>query len=133
MHHGHARERAGVGEEEARREVVGGVDDHRRARDERRRGARQRAAAVELDRRGGEAAAERVGEGVELGAADVGVGEEDLPVQVGELDPIVVGDADRGHAGRRERERRGRADAAGADEHDQPVGRAHRKYSSRLK
>ena len=40
----------------------------------------------------------------------------DLPVQVGELDPVVVDDAERADAGRREIQRERRAEAAGADQ-----------------
>ena len=80
---------------------------------------------MELDRHAGEAPVEGVGEGVELGPAHVGVGEEDLAVQVGDLDPIVVRDAEGPDAGRRQRERRRRADAAGADDHHEILAAVH--------
>ena len=51
-----------------------------------------------------------------LGTADVGRGEQDLPLQVGELDHVVVDDADAADAGGGEVEEHRRAEPAGADD-----------------
>ena len=58
---------------------------------------------------------------LDLRLSDVHVVEQDLPMEVRCLDRIVVGDADRAHAGPREGDRRGTAQTADAhDEHTRP-------------
>jgi hypothetical protein len=53
-----------------------------------------------------------------LGHADLRGRVGDLPVQVGELDPIVIDDAERADAGGRQIQRERRAETAGADQED---------------
>ena len=65
--------------------------------------------------------ARRHGRGLRLRLADPVRGVGDLALQVGQLQPVVVDDADGADAGRREVQRERRAEPAGAD--DQHAGR----------
>ncbi len=130
----HPGEGAGVGEEEARGEVVGGVDDDGGAGDDVAHRGREGTAGDAGDHDARRAPLDGLGEGVELGAADVFGGEEDLAVEVGDIDAVVVDDREPLHAARDEGDRQRRADAARADDHHARRAEvAHRKYSSRLK
>ena len=53
---------------------------------------------------------------VDLAPADVGVRVHDLPLQVGDVDDVVVHDPDGAHAGRGQVQQRGAAETAGADD-----------------
>ena len=55
------------------------------------------------------------GGGVDLGLVDVGLSVDDLALQVGLVDDVVVDDAERADAGGGEVEQRGAAESAGAD------------------
>ena len=59
--------------------------------------------------------AQPIGGRVELRSADVGRAVDDLALQVADVDRVVVHEADRADAGRREVHRRRRSQAAGAD------------------
>ncbi len=125
MHDGLRFERGGVGGEELRGEVVGAFHDdvvvaHPGARVlgeetlvvENERGARVREETREAARGGVELRSPR---------RDVVVGEQDLPMEVGALDAIVVDDADRPYPGVCEPERHWRADAARTDDEHPPT------------
>ena len=102
-----ARQRARVGSEKLRREVVGPLEHDVVLPDERQRVVRQEARPVqpELRRRRSRVShgAERPRGRVELRRPDVGVGEQDLPVKVRALDDVVVAEAQRGHPGASQR------------------------------
>ena len=53
-----------------------------------------------------------------LGPPDVGGREEDLPLEVGEVDHVVVDDTDTTHAGRREIVQHGRSETSGPYDQD---------------
>ena len=67
---------------------------------------------VRFDAQRGVAAGEGAAEGGHLQLADVGVSEQDLPVQVAGVDAIVVDHPDPGDAGRAQRQRRRAAQTA---------------------
>jgi hypothetical protein len=132
VHHGHARETARVGQEKPRGEIVGGVDDGVDAADERSGRRGQRPPADHLDRKARSTREERALGRVGLARPDVGVGEQELPVQVLDLHRVLVGEYQRADARLGERDGRGRADAARPDdEHAKRSERAIRRSTHR--
>src|SRR4029079_18072517 len=108
----------GVVDEVARREVVGAVDDEVVAADDLEGVGRVEGDVVAHH---GDVRVDPVHRGLGrrgLGPTDVGVGVDDLPVQVGEVDDVGVDDADGADAGGREVEQRWRPEAAGAHDED---------------
>src|SRR5690606_22748193 len=84
-----------------------------------------------LDARGRHPAADQlVGQRLDLEAADVGGGELHLPLQVGELHPVVVAQQQAAGAGGAERVGHRAAEPAGADDGERGAGRHWAKYSS---
>ncbi len=63
---------------------------------------------------------QRLARGRHLGLADGGVVVHDLPLQVGRFDPIVIDDDEVAHAGARQVDGGGRAQAAHADDERRP-------------
>jgi hypothetical protein len=137
-----------VGGEELGREVVAALDDHVVARRELDGVVREHPLRVTLDAELGHQAEQRGCRGLDLRLADVVVAKEDLTMEVRGLDDVVVGDADRAHAGACERHRGGTAEATRADHEDtracedESIGHGETstssaltpgKYSSRLK
>jgi hypothetical protein len=114
VHHRYAREPARVRREELGREVVGPLEHHVGRPREGHCVLRQQARGVKHDLDPRDPRPKRPGRGVQLGAAHVGLAEEDLPVQVGRVHLVVVAQRDRSHAGVRQRHQRRAPQAADA-------------------
>ena len=97
-----AGERAGVVDEVARGEVVRAVDHDVVVRDEVLDVRRGQADLVRLDVDVGVLPGDEVARGLDLRAADVRVAVDHLSLEVRALDDVVVDDAERADAGRRE-------------------------------
>ena len=111
-----AAQHAGVVEQVARREVVHGGHDDVVAVDHGERGGGAQARGVRLERHLGVERRQPLRRHLGLAPADVGGREQDLALQVGELDDVVVDDADAADAGGGEIEEHRRAEPAGADD-----------------
>src|SRR6516225_6747577 len=107
---------AGVGDEVARGEIVGAVDNDVIAGDERQRVGGDEPRRVRLHRHVRVEAADRGRRALHLGPADLGRAVDDLALQVRERDRVVVDDAERADPGRGEIEQRRRAQPAGPDD-----------------
>ena len=116
---GAAGQHAGVGDEEAGGEVVGAVADDVVAGDQRQGVVGGEAGFVRLDGDAGVDGAGLFRRRRDLGAAEIGGAVGDLALQVGQLDPVVVDEADMADAGGGEIEQEWAAEAAGAD-HQHP-------------
>ncbi len=137
-HQRQAVREAGVVDEELEAGLVGALE-HDRAR--RLRGE-QRAEVVLVDAQAqrpdgerGSTAAQAHARGLDLGHADVGDGVEDLAMEVGGVDDVVVDDRERGGAAGEQPEQGRTAETAGAeDEEVSAVAQARAplavKYSS---
>ncbi len=114
MHDRLAREPCRIGEQEARREIVGRVDDEVARPHEVERVRRQRATfnRLDLDAELPQVVAERG----ELRPPDVGLFEQDLAMEVRRFDAVVVTYDETSNAGFRERDRDGSSDSASPDE-----------------
>ena len=132
LDHGDPVERAGVGHHELRGEVVAPLDHQVDAVQERCRGLREEARAPRFCLRRAERD-EPLRRDVGLRRTEVRLGEEDLSMQIGSLDRVVVGDDQSAHAGLGEGAPGRAAESAGAHEQHRAVREGHSKYSSKLK
>ena len=115
----HARQAelgAGIADEVAGREIVGPVDDEVVARQDGEHVRRLEPHVVRDDGDVGVERAHGVGRGVDLAPPDVRGRVEDLPLEVGDVDDVIVDDPERPHARGREVEQRGRAEPARPDD-----------------
>jgi len=104
-----------------RGEVVGAIDDHIRGLDQLLQSFAGHALGNGGDNGLGIDACQRAACGVDLALADR-IGEmHDLPLQIGQVDVIVVADREPAHAARRQIKRYRRAEAAGTDDQDMRV------------
>src|SRR5262249_36935973 len=97
---------------------VAAVGDQVVPADQRRRIAGSQADRMRLDLHPGVDRGERGAGAVDLEGADSVGSMHDLPLQIGEIDPVGIGDADRPNTGGGEVEEHRRAEAAGADDED---------------
>jgi len=116
MHDGNFSERASVGHEETRRKIVRCVDHDGRSSHQLDNRVGRCATVNRLDGELWGAPLDCSLERLELGASEVVVVEQDLPVQIGKLDHIVVDDDHRRDARLGERQSGWRADAARSNE-----------------
>src|SRR5581483_8413681 len=110
-----AGEHAGVVNQVARGEIVGAVNDHVVLPEELKRVGAAKPGVVTDDVNEWVNRLELVFGGVELLAANVGGGVDDLPLQVGVVDDVEIDDTERTHACSAEIKRERRAEAAGSD------------------
>ena len=115
-HDGDLQAHGGVVEQVARGEVVDAVDDHVVALDDLHDVGGVQAHRVLDDLDVGVERVDRLLGGVDLGDADALGGVDHLALEVGEVDDVVVDDAERADAGGGEVERGRRAEAAGAEQ-----------------
>ena len=108
----------GVVQQVARGEVVDAVDDHVVALDDLHDVGGVEAGVVLDDLDVGVQRVDRLLGGVDLRDTDAVVGVDDLALEVGEVDLVVVDDPEGPHAGRREVERRWRSEPAGSEQED---------------
>lgn len=119
-----ALEVGGVVGEEAGGEVVRAVDDDLIGSGDFLGVVRREAGVVEFDVDERVHFAEAGGGAFELGFSDPGFAVEDLALEVGGIDGVVVDEADRADAGGGEVHGGGRAEGAGTDEEDGGVFQA---------
>ena len=101
-----------------RGEVVRAIDDHVPAAQQIQRVLRSQPNPVGDDPDVGIEVPDRLGRRVHLGAAHGGACMDDLALQVGEVDVVVVDEPDRAHPGGRQVQGGRRPEPAGADEQD---------------
>src|SRR5690606_21810310 len=114
---------AGIVEQVAKREIVRAVDHHVDAVQQRLDVVRGDPRLHRLDPDRGIERLQALPRRFHLGRADRGLGMQDLPLQVAAVDDVVVDQAQVPHSGRRQVERRRRAEPARADH--QHVRSAH--------
>jgi hypothetical protein len=107
---------AGIVEQVARREVIGAVDDHVDALQQALDIRRGHAFLDRLDAHARIERGERGARRFHFRRADARVDMQDLALQVAAVDDIVVGDAQRAHAGGRQVIRHRRTESARADD-----------------
>jgi hypothetical protein len=125
--HGPPFDAARIGREELGGEIVGAFDDHVDRSDEFSRVFGEQAGPNELDPGGAVYASERVPRGVELVSPDVALRKQDLPVEIRDIDRVVVHEHDATHAGPGERKSRRAAEPADADDQNAPACRPTRR------
>ncbi len=110
--------KAGIGQQIAGGEIIAAIGDEIVARDELGGVRRSELDLVRLDADLGVDRRDRLARALDLGHADAVAGMGDLALQVGQVDAVVIDDAERADPGRREVEEERRAEPAGADDED---------------
>jgi hypothetical protein len=127
MNDGALFDAASIRDEEFRREVVRALDDDVHPSNEFTRVLGNETLSHEFDARSSSDAIERIPSGLELVSSDVGLGKENLPVEIGELDRVVVGEQDASGAGLRQRQRRWATEPTDADDENAPASDPRRR------
>jgi hypothetical protein len=122
VHHVARFQEARVSAQKLGREVIRALDHHVDRARQIPRIVGQEAGAHELDAAGERTRAiQRALRGIELVTAHVRLAEQDLAMQIGAVDQVIVAQHDAAHAGLDQGERDRAAEAADADDERRPV------------